>query len=169
MIEDSHPASDERLAGLTGRIRFHDVPAALHDRLAGLFYAAAPAPSAPRLRQRIEAALRADGFGGLVLAGARGGEASRQLLFTAADVDVTIQVQPGASETAHLDGMVLHADGVDRQGSVRVERCGEVVAELATSDVGTFRIRDLPNGDYTLVIEVDDVDVVVGPIELSRT
>jgi hypothetical protein len=167
MTDELHQASNERLTGLFGRIRFHDVPARLHDSLIGLFAMSRRAVIHPTIRQRIEAVLRSDLYGGATLAGARGGGASRQLLYSTEDLDVTIQVQAGATGTASLDGMVLHADGADHRGAVRVERLGELVAELPTTDVGAFRIRDLPNGDYTLVIAIDDLDVVVGPIELA--
>ncbi|MEP7111986.1 MAG: hypothetical protein ABI862_01865 [Ilumatobacteraceae bacterium] len=168
MSEYDKNAVEDRLEGLIGRIRFHDVPANLHQRLSRLFVSSARRTHAPGIRVRIQALMRSDGFGGVALAGARGGGANRQLLFTAGDIDVTLQVSDGRTGDVNLDGMVLHADNSDRECAVRVEREGEVVAELATSEVGSFRVRDLSSGDYTLVIEMDDVDVVIGPVDLSR-
>ncbi len=168
MSENYTNPVDDRLEGLIGRIRFHDVPADLRQRLTRLFASSARRTHVPGIRVRIEALMRSDRFGGAALAGARGGGANRQLLFTAGDIDVTLQVSDGRPGDMNLDGMVLHADDNDRKCAVRVEREGEVVAELATTEVGGFRVRDLPSGDYTLVIEMDDVDVVIGPVDLSR-
>lgn len=177
MTDDLSAASDQRLERLLGTLRVPAVPAPVHDRLLSMYatHRAALEPTGfgatigaglAGLRRRIEAVLQTDAWGGMVLSGARGAGGDRQLLFSADGVDVTIHIQPGAIGTAHLDGMVLHADGADRRDPVRVERAGEVVAAITTTDEGTFRVRDLPRGDYTLVIELDDLDVVVGPIEL---
>lgn len=168
MSEHDTNTVDSRLEGLIGRIRFYDVPVDLRQRLTRLFVSSARHTHVPGIRKRIQAMIRSDGFGGVALAGARGGGGNRQLLFTAGDIDVTLQVSHGRPGDMNLDGMVLHADDRDRECAVRVEREGEVVAELATTEVGSFRVRDLPSGDYTLVIEMDDVDVVIGPVDLSR-
>jgi uncharacterized protein YkuJ len=173
MTDDLSAASDQHLERLLGTLRLPAVPAPVHDRLLSMYatHRAALEPTGlgamlTAVRRRIEAVLQTDTWGGMVLAGARGAGGDRQLLFSADGVDVTIHIQPGATGTAHLDGMVLHADGGDHRDPVRVERSGEVVAAITTTDEGTFRVRDLPRGDYTLVIELDDLDVVVGPIEL---
>ncbi len=164
--------SDQRLERLLGTLRLPAVPAPVHERLVNLYAAhLAPDPAGPRagvagLRRRVAAVLQTDTWGGMVVAGARGAGGDRQLLFSADGVDVTIHIQPGTTGTAHLDGMVLHADGADHRDPVRIERAGEVIAATATTDEGTFRVRDLPQGDYTLVIEIDDLHLVVGPIEL---
>jgi hypothetical protein len=168
MSENDTNAVNDRLERLIGRIRFYDVPADLRQRLNRLLVGSARHSQTPGIRTRIQALIRSDGFGGVALAGARGGGANRQLLFNAGDIDITLQVSDGRPGDMNLDGMVLHADDRDRECAVRVEREGEVVAELATTGVGSFRVRDLPSGDYTLVIETDDVDVVIGPVDLSR-
>lgn len=177
MTDDLSAASDQHLERLLGTLRLPAVPAPVHDRLLSLYathraslettdLAAALGAGITGLRRRIEAVLQTDTWGGMVLSGARGASGDRQLLFSTDGVDVTIHIQPGTTGNAHLDGMVLHADGADHRDPVRVERSGEVVAAITTTDEGTFRVRDLPRGDYTLVIELGDLDVVVGPIEL---
>ena len=168
MTENDNKVIDDRLRDLIGRVRFHDVPADLHQRLVQLFVAAAQRTPSTEVRTRIRAILRSDTVGGLAFAGARGAGGNRQLLFTAGDFDVSLQVRDGSRGDVNLDGMVLHWDGNDHECAVRVEREGEVVAELPTTEVGSFRVRDLPLGDYTLVVEMDDVDVVIGPVDLTH-
>lgn len=155
------------LSNVAARVRFSEMPAPLRRRLVDHFEMWAVDRRPARLRDRIKAMLDVDTGVTPALAGLRGAgtDTGRQLLFTSDAADVAINVRD-AKVPAVLDGQVLPADGDD---AVYVELLldGEVVAEVAADDTGSFLVEGVPAGAYTLVITVGDREIEVGPVEVA--
>lgn len=149
------------------RVRFSDMPAPLRRRLVDHFDAWSVDRRPARLRDRIKALLDVDTGLTPALAGLRGAgtDTGRQLLFTSDVADIAINVRD-ANVPAVLDGQVLPAEGDD---AVYVELLldGEVVAEVAADDTGSFLVEGVPAGAYTLVVSVGDREIEVGPVEVA--
>lgn len=152
------------------RVRFSEMPAPLRRRLVDHFEVWAVDRRPARLRDRIKAMLDVDTGLTPALAGLRGAgtDTGRQLLFTSDVADVAINVRD-AKVPAVLDGQVLPVDGEDATIYVELVLDGEVVAEVAADDTGSFLIDGVPAGVYTLVVTVGDGEIEVGPVEVAAT
>jgi len=127
----------------------------------------------PNLVQRLVASLTFDGFAGPAVAGARGGATGtdRQLLFGTDVADVAFHILPGKAGTMVLDGQVLlvddEADADADVALVAVDDGGEVSAVVATDVEGQFRLEGIAAGSYVLRIDLGNVQLDVGPFEVT--
>jgi anti-sigma factor RsiW len=148
-------------------------------RAFSLFSDAREAASRRGLRgivSRLRAALVFDSLAGATASDmipARGAAApSRQLLFTAAPYDVDLFVAGGSTpESVSVTGQVLTTDAEDFESVrglvVSLERGGEILASVATSEFGEFTVRDLAPGVYDVRLASQTREIILEATPLS--
>ncbi len=117
---------------------------------------------------RIIASLLFDNFRQAPLAAVRGAARSRQLLFTAGDVDVDVQITTERHGSTLL-GQVLNSqtDEIDQTPIVRLYRGGEVLRTSAPDDQGQFAFRAIVPGVYDLGVMLSQGEIVLEGLELT--
>ena len=125
-------------------------------------------PPAVSLTRTI-ASLLFDNFRQAPLAAVRGAARSRQLLFTADDIDIDLQI---TSERygATLLGQVLSNPAVASEvvPVVRLYRSGEVIRTSASDAQGQFAFRAVAPGVYDLGVMLAHREVVLEGLELAH-
>lgn len=124
---------------------------------------------------RIRAALVFDSFGGATddAVPARSAHvASRQLLYSAVPYDVDLFVAEGSSRRSlAVSGQVLPVDGDDFESvrglTVTIEREGEPMASVETSELGEFAVDGIAPGVYDVRLANDDREIVIWHTPLS--
>lgn len=129
------------------------------------------------LLQQVLAALTFDSGAAAPLAfGMRSaGGTLRQLLFSAQGRDVDLRIAPVAAAAAggepdaarwQLSGQVL---GPDSAGTVVLaDAAGQVLGEVALSDLGEFRLPAVPAGAYALTLRFAETEVVLPPVQVPQ-
>lgn len=149
-----------------------DPPAEVRQAANAAFAAYAEARRPPSLLQRLSAALTADSWQRLSLAGVRNVTLHtdpRQLIYSSdlADVALNVQVQSGGQDI-DLDGQIFPLDDSEPAGFVVQLLHDGVELRLTTSDAaGKFSLAGLPSGQYELVIAGDQAEIELGPLELA--
>lgn len=149
-----------------------DPPTEVRQAAVAAFAAHVQAQRPPSLLQRLTAALTADSWQRLSLAGVRNVTLRtdpRQLIFSSdlADVALNIHVERGGQDIA-LDGQIFPLNDVDPAGFVVQLLQGGIERRLTTSDAaGKFSLTELPAGEYELVIAGDQAEIELGPIALA--
>jgi hypothetical protein len=156
-------AQVERLAGL---MRADDSVDAPRDLLAGAINLFAARPTREGFLRRIVAALSFDSDALRPAFGVRSGQAasSRQLLFSAGDVDVDLRLAPGEEGWA-VSGQVLGecAGGWAELGGAEDE--GRA-ARAELNELCEFTLPVVPAGSYTLRLRLDDLLVEIPDLNL---
>jgi hypothetical protein len=118
---------------------------------------------------RVVANLLFDNFRQAPLGAVRGATRSRQLLFSADDVDVDLQI------TAERQGATLLGQVLSNQSAafeavpiVRLYRRGEVVHAAASDARGQFAFRSIAPGTYDLGVMLLQREVVMEGLELMH-
>jgi hypothetical protein len=124
-----------------------------------------PAVSLPRTIAR----LLFDNFRQAPLAAVRGATRSRQLLFTADEVDIDLQI------TSERHGATLLGQVLSNQPSlreqipiVRLYRSGEVIRTSASDEQGQFAFRSVVPGVYDLGVMLAHREIVLESLELAH-
>ena len=151
-------------------------PPWLTRRAVDLFREARASRGLRGLVARLRAALVFDSLAGDAAADAipaRGAAApSRQLLYNAAPYDVDLFIAGGSTpDVVSVTGQVLTADEEEFDGVaslvVTVERDGDAVASVRTSDFGEFTLRDIAPGVYDVRLASDTREIVLRETPLS--
>jgi len=160
-------AQVERLAGLMRADSSEDAP---RDVLAGAvaLFGARPVRvnAAAGLLRRVIASLSFDSGSQMPAFAVRSGQpgASRQLLFSAGDLDVDLRLAPAAEGWA-VSGQVLGecVGGWAELGGV--EGAGEA-ARVRLNELCEFALPNVPAGSYTLRLRLDDLLVEIPNLDL---
>jgi anti-sigma factor RsiW len=146
----------ERVIGLIRTNDYEEPPARVAADISRVFASYNPsASSSPR--QRIMAVLRFDSARLPMSIGRRSGSsAEQQLLFTADSLDLEVHITPAGS-LWEVSGQVLNADA---QGLAELQGpAGEARAIL--NDVGEFLLTPVPPGQYTLILQLETVEIEI--------
>jgi hypothetical protein len=149
-----------------------DPPAGIHQQATARFAAYAEGKRSPGLVRTFIAALTADNWQRLPLAGVRNvslRSEPRQVVYSSelADVALNIHAQPG-SERFDLEGQVFAlADSTGDEFVVQLLQ-GGVEKRLAVSDdLGKFSLSGLPAGVYELLVSSEQGEIEIGPLGLA--
>lgn len=131
----------------------------------GAFPTQPPALSLPR----IIANLLFDNFRQAPLAAMRGAARSRQLLFTAGEVDIDLQIT-SERHGATLLGQVLNNQPTELEliSLVRLYRSGEVLGTSTPDEQGQFAFRAVVPGVYDLGVMLAQREIILEGLELTH-
>ncbi len=117
----------------------------------------------------IVASLIFDSFQQTPVAALRGATRTRQLLFSAQDLDIDMQITP-ERDSATLIGQVLTRTTATLQALpvVRLYQAGEVIDTSYSDPLGQFTFRAVPPGRYDVGVWVDPNLVVIKGVELQH-
>ena len=156
-------AQVERLTGLMRADTSEDAP---RDLLAGAINLFAARPARESLLRRVVAALSFDSGAPRPAFGVRSGQgsSSRQLLFSAGDVDVDLRLAPDAEGWA-VSGQVLGECGGGWAELGGAEESSEA-ARAELNELCEFTLPVVPAGRYTLRLRLDDLLVEIPDLDL---
>jgi hypothetical protein len=99
----------------------------------------------------------------------RGATRTRQLLFSAQDLDIDMQITP-ERDSATLIGQVLTrtAAVLHALPVVRLYQAGEVIDTSYSDTLGQFAFRAVPPGRYDVGVWVDPQMVIIKGVELQH-
>lgn len=142
-----------------------DPPSAVTARALRIFRPRVAAPT-PSLLQRIVATLQFDTLQRAPAMGLRfNAAAPRQLLFQAGDYDLDLRLTPTENGTTWtVAGQVLGGD--KRGGQVKLHSQAHQ-AQAPLTALNEFVVRALPVGDYTLVIQLADEEIVIESFQVG--
>lgn len=98
----------------------------------------------------------------------RGAARSRQMLFTAEQVDIDLQITPDNGEHS-LMGQVLSSAEDAESSSAFVclqQESGMLVRGVETDALGQFAFKEVPSGIYDLVFELGNQEVTIKSLEI---
>jgi hypothetical protein len=99
---------------------------------------------------------------------ARGPVHTRQMLFTAEDVDIDLQVTPEDGDH-NLTGQILGSEQVNPSPQAFVSlknETDELMQGTQTDSLGQFTFRQVPPGVYHLVFDLNSQEVTITRLEL---
>jgi anti-sigma factor RsiW len=154
-----------RLGAVTGLMRndaTEDAPRYARAAVAALFRARRqPAPSPLR---RVLAALKFDSLQMTPALGVRSGAAAaRQLLFSAGDIELHLQISP-AAEKWQVTGQVL---GPCAGGEVELRGAGETLS-AALNELCEFTLAPLAAGVYALALRLGELELEVPELAIGE-
>lgn len=120
---------------------------------------------------RIVAALSFDSYQQISFAPTRrGGGRTRQMLFTAEQVDIDLQIKPGHGESDVLGQMLsIEHSGAAVPALVSLQSStGDLLRATETDSHGQFAFRQVPSGVYDLVFDLENQEVAVTGLELQN-
>ncbi|HSB11896.1 MAG TPA: hypothetical protein VLM38_20590 [Blastocatellia bacterium] len=131
----------------------------------------------PRLGKRIGQAIAAlvfDSFARPALAGVRSTEtANRQLLYSAGDYSVDLQIAQSEQARADLIGQVLKEGETTFESvsglTLNLAREGTVVFSTVTDAMGEFKISGMEPGVYDLRVELSEGSITVPDLPLIES
>ena len=117
------------------------------------------------LRQKILAVLQINLAPNRAAFGERSGGSSTagQMLFQAGDVSLDLRIKKGAKKTS-LQGQILGA-GFENC-AVRIYNDRESF-ETRANELSEFKLNDIPNGAYDLILRNDATEIVIKDLDLS--
>jgi len=98
----------------------------------------------------------------------RGAVKTRQMLFSAQQVDIDLQITPQDGNHS-LVGQILVSEQANQPSPAFVSlknETGEVLKGTETDSLGQFTFRQIPPGIYDLVFDLDSQEVAVTSLEL---
>ena len=109
---------------------------------------------------RVLASLVFDSFTQPALAGARGGDSSRQLVFRASEFDVHVRIS-GRQENRQITGQIMTRTlgGPVNLAKVHLLSNGERVRSAAPDSLGEFEFENTPDGQLSLQIDLPNLTV----------
>jgi hypothetical protein len=131
----------------------------------------------PRLTARVGQAIASlvfDSFAGPTLAGVRATEtANRQLLYSAGDYTVDLQVAAARHARADLMGQVLTESETtfDAVSGLKLDisRGGNVIYSVKTDEMGEFKFTGLEYGVYDLRVELSEGSITIPDLPVSES
>jgi len=132
---------------------------------------------APRRSARVGQAIASlvfDSFARQSLAGVRSAEtANRQLLYSAGDYTVDLQVASTEHARADLMGQVLLEGeaAFDAVSGLKLDiaRGGKVVCSVTTGEMGEFKFAGLEYGVYDLTVELSEGSLTIPDLPVSES
>lgn len=149
-----------------------DPPAGIHQQATARFAAYAEGKGSPGPVRTFIAALTADNWQRLSMAGVRNvtlRREPRQVIYSSelADVALNIHAQP-SSERFDLEGQVFALeDSAGDQFVVQLLQDGVEQRLAVSDDLGKFSLDGLPAGVYELLVSSEQGEIEIGPIELA--
>lgn len=149
-----------------------DPPAGIHLLATERFAAYAQGKRPPGLIRTFIAALTADNWQRLSMAGVRNvnlRSEPRQVVYSSELADVALNIHAETSgERFELDGQVFALED-DASGAFVVQLLQDGVEQRLAigDDLGKFSLSGLPAGVYELVVSSDEGEIEIGPIELA--
>ncbi len=119
---------------------------------------------------RVVAALRFDSRLQLSSAATRGATRTRQMLFTAEQVDIDLQIKPGRADNDLLGQMLStqHAgEAVPAFVSLQ-NNTGTLLRATETDSLGQFAFRQIPPGSYDLIFDLENQEVAITGLEFRN-
>lgn len=119
---------------------------------------------------RVVAALRFDSQLQLSSAATRGASRSRQMLFTAEQVDIDLQIKPGRADNDLLGQMLSTSrSGAAVPAFVSLQNStGTLLRATETDSLGQFAFRQIPSGSYDLVFDLENQEVAITGLEFKH-
>ena len=128
-------------------------------------------PPEPGFFKRLVANLTFDSDAGLAVAGLRSaggaGGTQRQLVYSADDVDLALDVRRRPGGTLDVGGQILPSKAEPAEFSVQLLRGGLEFCIARADEMGEFFCRNLPPGTYEIILSTGEFDVTVGPLVLE--
>jgi len=131
-------------------------------------YQKPPAPARKSLSQLL-AVLQFDSRLQFSAMASRGASHSRQMLFTADDLDIDLQMTAEDGTNNNLTGQILGAESADQSPQAFVSlqnETGQLLQGTQTDAHGQFTFRQVPPGVYHLVFDLDSQEVSITRLEL---
>jgi hypothetical protein len=128
-----------------------------------------PKSTQPGLLTRLIAALTFDSHLQLSSALTRGAARERQMLFSADQVDIDLQIKP-VREGHDLIGQVLGGPvkGITSAFVSLQKDTGQLLKATESDSKGQFVFRGLPSGMYNLIFDLENQEVAVMGIEVKN-
>jgi hypothetical protein len=125
--------------------------------------------SSPRLWNRMVASLSFDSHLQLSSAATRGSGRARQMLFTAEQVDIDLQIKSGRKDHELL-GQVLDArqSGGFLLAFVSLQNNEGQQRATETDPLGQFAFHGVSSGTYDLVFDLDDHEIAITGLEFRN-
>lgn len=127
-----------------------------------------PAPAQKSLSQ-VLAVLQFDSRLQFSAMAMRGTIRSRQMLFTADDMDIDLQMTAEDGGHNNLTGQILGIENADQTPQAFVslkDETGQLLSGTQTDAQGQFTFRQLPPGVYHLVFDLDSQEISISRLEL---
>jgi len=123
---------------------------------------------------RIIAALLFDSFAQPSVAGVRSTEtASRQLLYSAENYSIDLQISPSDQSNAMVMGQVLRKDDMRFESVSNIPlslvRRGGAIISSATNETGEFVLTEVDFGEYDLLIDARDLSIAVTSLPVTQS
>ena len=149
-------------------------PAWVVKRALRLFEAEGHRPGLVARLGQAMASLVFDSFSRPALAGVRSTEtANRQLLYSAGDYSIDLQIV--SSEDAHADviGQLLRESESTFESvsglKLEIEREGKVLFSVFTDEMGEFRVSGIDQGTYDLRVELPEGSITVSDLPVTAS
>ncbi len=146
-------------------------PSQVRQALNKQFAAYAQERRPPTFFQRLVASLSYDSRVQTALAGIRsvmGAEDERELVFTAALADVTLNIQPHPQDgRVDLVGQVFPNEDETAVFTIQLLQNDAEIGLIASDDLGEFTFPALVPGAFSLIISSDRAEIVIPQIDLS--
>ncbi len=152
------------LGALAGGVETATPPESAARRAMAIF----PSQSVTTILQRIVATLLFDSYRQASLAAVRGAAHSRQLLFTAQDVDIDVQITTERNQTVVLGQMLSNTVELQPLSPVRLYRANEIIQTTQSDPHGQFAFREVPPGTYDLGVVLQSTEIVLTGLELAN-
>ena len=146
-------------------------PREVRDALIARFEEYAHGQRTPGLIQRVLAGLTFDSdlrpAVGLRTVGAQ--PSRRQLVYSAGAFDITLNLRSRVPDkNLDLDGQVLPREDQElKPFSVQVLEGETELGLTATDELGSFGLRSIPPGVYSMVLSTDQEEISIAPLDLS--
>lgn len=120
------------------------------------------------------ASLVFDSFSRPALAGVRSTEtANRQLLYSAGDYSIDLQIVPSDDAHADMIGQLLRENEATFESvsglKLEIERGGKVLFSVITDEMGEFRVSGIAQGTYDLRVELPEGSITVSDLPVTES
>jgi hypothetical protein len=150
----------ESLRALIQRSHLENAPPEAIDAASGLFSKKPETPPESRLRLAI-ATVIFDSFTQPAFAGARGTAESRQIVLRTDELDIHIRIS-GDFDHRNLLGQLLPRGTPDfaQRARLHLLKNGERFQSTEADDLGEFRFTDVPDGLFSLQVDLPNLTVI---------
>jgi hypothetical protein len=155
----------EKTIGVMQSDRLEEVPSHILERTFAQFADRRTEPARPMLIQRLTAFLTSETVMNVPAYGLRSGqsETARRLWFSAGEVDIDLHIRK-SGDSWEVDGQVF---GSFLGGSIEL-RSEHATAISELSDGGEFSLGPVAEGDYSLLLSVEESVIEVPSIRISE-
>lgn len=127
----------------------------------------------PNTRPSLPALLQFDSWSVPTPLGVRGGALrERQLLFNHEQYDLDLQIvkDPGSNSFQLLGQLLSMDDDVSQLAGFEIQllEAEEIIRRVVTDELGQFVFQQLPAGVYSLLVQLDQEDLVLEALEIQE-